>query len=241
MRAGRSTRLVLESMGWRKNLPHSRQLTLPLSRVHTLATAQLQPKIVWSRARVPLTTWRLSPIGMQWVFLSNHHIFCRYILNSSNVKLSLPEKSLLRDMFKFAGLTLRQIPSLKIRAILRWPMMAVPLPRDVEKLLSQYLDPLSSSHLLSTQDRLLKNIQRDSELYPMSVDTIQNFKQGLEWESKMREYKLLRGKKRYLSYRRYITFDNSMLAGLNNKPILSFFLSIYLSIYLSTCLYFLTF
>ena len=72
-------------------------------------------------------------------------------------------------------------------------MMAVPLPRDVEKLLNQYLDPLSSSHLLSTQDRLLRNIQRDSELYPMSVDTIQNFKKRLEWESKMREYKLLVG------------------------------------------------
>ena len=117
-------------------------------------------------------------------------------------------------------------------------MMAIPLPRDVEKLLTQYLDPLSSSHLLSSQDRLLKNIQRDSELYPMSVDTIQNFKQSLEWESKIREFKLLRGKKRYLSYRRYITFDNSMLAGLDNRPILSIYLSIYLSVCLSLFLTF---
>ena len=97
--------------------------------------------------------------------------------------------------------------------------MAIPLPRDVEKLLTQYLDPLSSSHLVSNQDRLLKNIQRDCELYPMPAEAIQRFKQSLEWESKVREYNLLRGKKRYLSYRRYITFDNSMLAGLHNKSL----------------------
>ena len=164
----------------------------------------------------------MTPLGdSNTVDLPIKHLLCifRYILNSSNVKLSLSEKELLRDMYKFAGLTLRQIPSLKIRAILRWPIMAIPLPRDVEKLLSQYLDPLSSSHLLSSQNRLLNNIQRDSELYPMPLEAIQSFKTSLEWESKIREYKLLRGKKRYLSYRRYITFDNSMLAGLHNMSL----------------------
>ena len=88
------------------------------------------------------------------------------------------------------------------------------LPNDINALLTRFMDETSSSHLQLNQQRLFEDIQKDATAQPVPIETIQTFKQSLYWESKMKDRYRLKGRKRYLAYRKYINFSpSSMLAA----------------------------
>ena len=62
-----------------------------------------------------------------------------------------------------------------------------------------FLDP-NTSHVL-------REIRSDASLSHISLRDIKKFQQALTEESKYKEFKLLRGRKRYLSHRQWISFS----------------------------------
>ena len=70
------------------------------------------------------------------------------------------------------------------------------LPPEIKLLFDQYMSPESSNHLELNANKILRNIRMDALLQPSSVDTINYFKHSLEYFSKMKALKILRGRKR---------------------------------------------
>ena len=77
-------------------------------------------------------------------------------------------------------------------------------PRDVytNSQNAIFLDPNTSS--------ILREIRSDAALSHISLKDIKKFQKALTEESKYKEFKILRGKKRYLSHRQWISFSPGM-------------------------------
>ena len=79
---------------------------------------------------------------------------------------------------------------------------------------SKYRDPTSTLFLEKDIDRLYSEAKRDADLNPVSRAEILRFKSSLSTLSRDREKRILRGRKRVLSYRRWIVFGpNNILLG----------------------------
>ena len=78
---------------------------------------------------------------------------------------------------------------------------------QLRELATSFLDPESPSFLQTNPTRILENIRHDANRTPVSLETINLFLHSLSYHSKAREKQLLGSKKRYASYRRYLTFS----------------------------------
>ena len=78
-----------------------------------------------------------------------------------------------------------------------------------------YTKNSNALYLHPNTSRILKEIRLDSSLSHISLNEIKKFQQALTEESKYKEFKILRGKKRYLSHRQWISFSPGNLTITN--------------------------
>ena len=93
------------------------------------------------------------------------------------------------------------------------PLPPPPPPDYLKKLLYRYQDPNDPLHLdLSTQ-RIIE--QLSSENSTVTASEIQQFKSSLEFYTLERERRLLRGRKRYLSFRPWLCYSPQTILALD--------------------------
>ena len=77
---------------------------------------------------------------------------------------------------------------------------------QIQFLLKKYLDPSSSIHLELNRSHIFRAIKNDAIARPASTATIKHFQESLSYFSRQKERYMLRGKKRHLNYRQYLSF-----------------------------------
>ena len=75
------------------------------------------------------------------------------------------------------------------------------LPAPIAYLLKRYQDPTNQLYLDLSTRRILEQLLNEGLARPISRNIIENFRQSLAWFSRVRERRLLRGRKRYNSFR----------------------------------------
>ena len=86
-------------------------------------------------------------------------------------------------------------------------------PDYLRKLLLRYNDPENPLHLDLSAKRIIEKLSTDGS--PVTASEIQQFKSSLEYYSMARERRLLRGKKRYLSFRPWVSFSPQSILALD--------------------------
>ena len=88
------------------------------------------------------------------------------------------------------------------------------LDEQLQSLLTQYLDPRSAAHLELNSQKILKELKEDSKKFPATIPTIRFFRDSLSFYSRARDRYMLRGRRRYNSFRKYVSFSpESVLCG----------------------------
>ena len=76
------------------------------------------------------------------------------------------------------------------------------------------MDPMSPNFMNINIEQVLKNSKLDALQFPTQRDTIHSLRQSLETTSKQKEFRILRGKKRKISFRKWQTHSpNHILLG----------------------------
>ena len=75
------------------------------------------------------------------------------------------------------------------------------LPEPIAYLLRRYRDPTHSLYLDLSSRRILHQLLDEGTRQPIDRAIIENFRRSLGWFSRVRERRILRGKKRYYSFR----------------------------------------
>ena len=84
----------------------------------------------------------------------------------------------------------------------------------IKRLIQQYKTPYSNIFLKKNTQDIFQAVKKDTELYPTRYNDILRLKNSVESIFRDRETRILRGKSRYLSYRKWITFSPcSILLG----------------------------
>ena len=82
------------------------------------------------------------------------------------------------------------------------------------KFYNQYKTPSNRLFLERNVDVLYEQSKRDAELNPVSKQEIKKYSNALATKSRDKERRILRGRKRYLSFRKWKTYGpNNILLG----------------------------
>ena len=94
-------------------------------------------------------------------------------------------------------------------------MAGAPVPDEqIRDLLARYLDPTSVAHLETNERKILQSVRRDAAKYPATIPTIRYFRDSLSYYSRARERYILKGRRRYNSFRKHVSFSpESILCG----------------------------
>ena len=77
---------------------------------------------------------------------------------------------------------------------------------DLKQLVNDYHDPSKDIFLHPNTANILEEVSKDSKFSFLSRNDIKNFENSLYEISRANEFRLLRGKRRYLSNRPWISF-----------------------------------
>ena len=84
----------------------------------------------------------------------------------------------------------------------------------LNRLRELYKTPGSNLFLTKNAQDIYQGVKKDTLLYPTTFSDIYKLKNTIESDFRQREHRILRGKTRYLSRRRFITFSPcSILLG----------------------------
>ncbi len=74
------------------------------------------------------------------------------------------------------------------------------------QLYERYRNPTSNFFLVKNVNELYKSAKRDAKLQPVNYSDILNFKHSLESLSREKEQRILKWRKKYLSYRKWVSW-----------------------------------
>ena len=89
----------------------------------------------------------------------------------------------------------------------------------IKELSKLYLNPNSNLFLSKDTKDIYENIKSDASLHPATFADILRLRNSIESDFRHREHRILRGKRRYLSRRKFIAFSpcSILLGKFNNK------------------------